>query len=180
MHKLNTLFWCIPKIGPRTLADSARKDSLAFKSDMVKEEYELLVLEALGGNSSAIRLEAMLDKLLAWLRSQRQRQGPHLPGFPFWEAYRESLYEGPIPRELRQTWSFSTHQAFMRVAAKPRLLRRDHRQLIKMGESYGSFDPLGKIAFLDQLERIEAWVRCEGLSVSQLLMDVQGTPNWGC
>ncbi|CAJ1384259.1 unnamed protein product [Effrenium voratum] len=35
------------------------------------------------------------------------------------------------------------------------LLRRDHRQLIKMGESYGSFDPLGKIAFLDQLERIE-------------------------
>ena len=24
-----------------------------------------------------------------------------------------------------------------------------------MGESYGNFDPLGKIAFLDQLEKIE-------------------------
>ncbi|CAK9079942.1 Uncharacterized protein SCF082_LOCUS38135 [Durusdinium trenchii] len=34
-------------------------------------------------------------------------------------------------------------------------LRRDHRQLISMGEGYGSFDPLGKLAFLDQVERVE-------------------------
>eukprot|EP00929_Paragymnodinium_shiwhaense_P108495 TRINITY_DN74810_c0_g1_i1.p1 TRINITY_DN74810_c0_g1~~TRINITY_DN74810_c0_g1_i1.p1 ORF type:complete len:374 (-),score=29.12 TRINITY_DN74810_c0_g1_i1:6-1073(-) len=34
-------------------------------------------------------------------------------------------------------------------------LCRDHSQLIKLGEQYGTFDPLGKIAFLDQLERIE-------------------------
>lgn len=34
-------------------------------------------------------------------------------------------------------------------------LCRDHRQLIKMGEAYGSFDPLGKAAFLDQLEAVE-------------------------
>ncbi|CAE7318147.1 pks3 [Symbiodinium natans] len=34
-------------------------------------------------------------------------------------------------------------------------LCRDHRQVINMGESYGNFDPLGKIAFLDQLEKIE-------------------------
>lgn len=30
-----------------------------------------------------------------------------------------------------------------------------HAQIIKMGESYGSFDPLGKIAFLDALEAVE-------------------------
>ena len=35
------------------------------------------------------------------------------------------------------------------------VLRRDHRQLIKMGEAYGDFDPLGKLAFLDQVEKIE-------------------------
>lgn len=35
------------------------------------------------------------------------------------------------------------------------VLRRDHRQLIKMGEAYGDFDPLGKLAFLDQVEQIE-------------------------
>merc|ERR1719189_635014 len=34
-------------------------------------------------------------------------------------------------------------------------LCRDHRQLIKMGENFGTFDPLGKLAFLDQLEAIE-------------------------
>ena len=34
-------------------------------------------------------------------------------------------------------------------------LRREHRQLIKMGEGYGTFDPLGKLAFLDQVEKIE-------------------------
>merc|ERR1712137_777087 len=31
----------------------------------------------------------------------------------------------------------------------------DHQQLVKLGEQYGSFDPLGKLAFLDQVERIE-------------------------
>ncbi|CAE7267282.1 pks3 [Symbiodinium sp. CCMP2456] len=34
-------------------------------------------------------------------------------------------------------------------------LCRDHQQVIIMGESFGNFDPLGKIAFLDQLEKIE-------------------------
>ncbi|CAE8634301.1 unnamed protein product [Polarella glacialis] len=32
---------------------------------------------------------------------------------------------------------------------------RDHRQLITLGERYGSFDPLGKLAFLDQLGAIQ-------------------------
>jgi len=31
----------------------------------------------------------------------------------------------------------------------------DHTSLIKMGESYGSFDPLGKLAFIDALEAVE-------------------------
>lgn len=35
------------------------------------------------------------------------------------------------------------------------VLRQNHRQLIKMGEAYGDFDPLGKLAFLDQVEQIE-------------------------
>eukprot|EP00434_Breviolum_minutum_P030787 symbB.v1.2.027225.t4/scaffold2778.1/size70658/3 len=35
------------------------------------------------------------------------------------------------------------------------VLRQNHRQLIKMGEGYGDFDPLGKLAFLDQVEQIE-------------------------
>lgn len=35
-------------------------------------------------------------------------------------------------------------------------LCRDHDGLIRMGASYGSFDPLGKVAFLDALEAVEA------------------------
>eukprot|EP00747_Dinoflagellata_sp_TGD_P078178 gnl/TRDRNA2_/TRDRNA2_159943_c0_seq2.p1 gnl/TRDRNA2_/TRDRNA2_159943_c0~~gnl/TRDRNA2_/TRDRNA2_159943_c0_seq2.p1 ORF type:complete len:400 (+),score=71.61 gnl/TRDRNA2_/TRDRNA2_159943_c0_seq2:44-1243(+) len=31
----------------------------------------------------------------------------------------------------------------------------DHASIIKLGEQYGTFDPLGKIAFLDQVEAIE-------------------------
>jgi len=50
---------------------------------------------------------------------------------------RESLFESDVVREEYGA------------------LCRDHQQLIKMGETYGTFDPLGKIAFLDQLERVE-------------------------
>jgi len=35
-------------------------------------------------------------------------------------------------------------------------LCRDHNALIRMGEGYGSFDPLGKVAFIDALEAVEA------------------------
>mmetsp|Transcript_101438 Transcript_101438/g.327340 ORF Transcript_101438/g.327340 Transcript_101438/m.327340 type:complete len:252 (-) Transcript_101438:79-834(-) len=35
-------------------------------------------------------------------------------------------------------------------------LTRDHMQLIKLGEQYGTFDPLGKVAFIDQIEAVEA------------------------
>ena len=34
-------------------------------------------------------------------------------------------------------------------------LVRDHEKIIQMGERYGTFDPLGKLAFLDALEAIE-------------------------
>ena len=32
----------------------------------------------------------------------------------------------------------------------------DHAGIIKMGERFGTFDPLGKLAFLDQLESVES------------------------
>lgn len=35
-------------------------------------------------------------------------------------------------------------------------LVRDHAALVAMGERYGSFDPRGKLAFLDEIEKIEA------------------------
>uniref|UniRef100_A0A7S2BEG5 Uncharacterized protein n=1 Tax=Haptolina brevifila TaxID=156173 RepID=A0A7S2BEG5_9EUKA len=35
-------------------------------------------------------------------------------------------------------------------------LCRDHSSLIKLGESFGTFDPMGKLAFLDQLEGVES------------------------
>ena len=35
-------------------------------------------------------------------------------------------------------------------------LCRDHAQLIGMGSAYGTFDPLGKLAYLDALEAVEA------------------------
>mmetsp|Transcript_45108 Transcript_45108/g.102453 ORF Transcript_45108/g.102453 Transcript_45108/m.102453 type:complete len:136 (-) Transcript_45108:85-492(-) len=35
-------------------------------------------------------------------------------------------------------------------------LSRDHEQLIKMGENYGSFDRAGKVMFLDQVEAVES------------------------
>ena len=35
-------------------------------------------------------------------------------------------------------------------------LCKDHASTIKLGESYGSFDPVGKLAFLDAIEAIEA------------------------
>jgi len=41
------------------------------------------------------------------------------------------------------------------VRAEYEKLCRDHAALIKMGESYGSYDPLGKLAFLDALEAVE-------------------------
>jgi len=34
-------------------------------------------------------------------------------------------------------------------------LCRDHKSIIKLGEQFGSFDPLGQIAFLDALEAVE-------------------------
>jgi len=34
-------------------------------------------------------------------------------------------------------------------------LCRDHASLVKMGEGFGSFDPLGKIAFIDVIEAVE-------------------------
>merc|ERR1711924_18027 len=34
-------------------------------------------------------------------------------------------------------------------------LYRDHAGIITMGERYGTFDPLGKLAFLDALEAVE-------------------------
>lgn len=34
-------------------------------------------------------------------------------------------------------------------------LCRDHAQLIELGSTYSSFDPLGKIAFLDEIEKIQ-------------------------
>lgn len=34
-------------------------------------------------------------------------------------------------------------------------LQSDHENLIRMGSGYGSFDPLGKLAYLDQMEKIE-------------------------
>jgi len=34
-------------------------------------------------------------------------------------------------------------------------LQRDHDLVINMGKDYGYFDPLGKIAFIDQIEKIE-------------------------
>jgi len=35
-------------------------------------------------------------------------------------------------------------------------LCRDHAGIIKLGEGFGGFDPLGKLAFLDALEAVEA------------------------
>lgn len=35
-------------------------------------------------------------------------------------------------------------------------LTEDHKQLIKMGENYGSFDPSGKVMYLDQVEAVES------------------------
>jgi len=35
-------------------------------------------------------------------------------------------------------------------------LCRDHNGLIRMGEGYGAFDPLGKVAYIDALEAVEA------------------------
>lgn len=35
-------------------------------------------------------------------------------------------------------------------------LCRDHNALVQMGEGYGRFDPLGKIAFIDAIEAVEA------------------------
>lgn len=41
------------------------------------------------------------------------------------------------------------------VRAEYEALGRDHSALIRMGEQYGSFDPLGKLAYLDALEAVE-------------------------
>ena len=41
------------------------------------------------------------------------------------------------------------------VSSRYEKLCRDHAALIRMGESYGGYDPLGKLAFLDALEAVE-------------------------
>ena len=41
------------------------------------------------------------------------------------------------------------------VAAEYQKLCEDHDALIRMGQGYGDFDPLGKVAFLDALEAVE-------------------------
>jgi hypothetical protein len=41
------------------------------------------------------------------------------------------------------------------VRAEYEQLCRDHASIIKLGETYGTFDPLGKLAYLDALEAVE-------------------------
>lgn len=41
------------------------------------------------------------------------------------------------------------------VSSRYEKLCRDHAALVQMGESYGGYDPLGKLAFLDALEAVE-------------------------
>jgi len=49
----------------------------------------------------------------------------------------ESAFQSPI---VREEWE---------------ALCRDHEALVTMGERYGGFDPLGKLAYLDALEAVE-------------------------
>ena len=56
-------------------------------------------------------------------------------------------------------------------------LCRDHAGLIRMGASYASFDPLGKLAFLDALEAVEA--RWDTFFARFALMGVSArSPSW--
>eukprot|EP00977_Amphora_coffeiformis_P025117 scaffold18324_cov176-Amphora_coffeaeformis.AAC.9 len=51
----------------------------------------------------------------------------------------------------------STETAFESPTVKSEFnqLCTDHRNLIEIGKNYGQFDPLGKLAFLDEMEKVE-------------------------
>ena len=62
------------------------------------------------------------------------------------------------PPEIDTTPFDGTEEAFQAplVREEYEKLCRDHAALIEMGSSYGGYDALGKLAYLDALEAVEA------------------------
>ena len=78
------------------------------------------------------------------------------------ESIQPSLGLGGLTTSLWSVASQATatiKQNVDKVKEEYEKLCRDHDGLIRMGASYGSFDPLGKLAFLDALEAVEGYRR---------------------
>lgn len=82
-----------------------------------------------------------MDRVAAILQEKGGTMGTMMTGSPVQvdaEPLDSTLFDSPIVR--------SEYEALI----------RDHEGLVRLGETYGGFDPLGKLAFLDQIDQIES------------------------
>ena len=78
---------------------------------------------------------------------QQPKQPPSIAAMTAAEAITEPPFTGNEP-------AFASEM----VQSEHEQLCRDHRQLIEFGEKYDEFDPLGKLYYLDEVEKIqERW-----------------------
>jgi len=94
-----------------------------------------------------VDLTKMMDLQASSPNPSEQKRPPSLAAMTAAEPITEPPFTGHEP-------AFESEM----VQSEHEQLCRDHRQLIELGEKYDDFDPLGKLCYLDQVEKIhERW-----------------------
>ncbi|CAK0839848.1 unnamed protein product [Prorocentrum cordatum] len=124
------------------------KGSRAFRASTSREAKAIKAKgKELAGDIR--RLNRLDDELVSWALEQfRQRYGRSDGPYPGGAENSTCAPRGGLQQQLAMQSEV--------VKAELDLLVKDHKALVKMGETYGSFDPAGKAIFLDQVEAVES------------------------
>lgn len=159
----------------RPLAQEMRETNDLYKVAMARMQYtedfqglEFFKMTEASLNAKGMTIDKM-QKLMSW-----QMEGmiafcengppPSPPEGMTEDDFRQIQANGPPMMGMFSksqgltAWPFDMDCKSMRsdvVREEFEKLSRDHEQLIKMGQSYGSFDAAGKEIFLDQVEDVE-------------------------